>query len=169
MMYIIHEDAAGLHFAEVLMRKAREGVAVRVLYDWMEGLFKASRGFWQRLREAGVQVRCFNPPRWDSPLGWLSRDHRKVIVVDSRVAFVTGLCIGQMWAGHPERGIEPWRDTGVEICGPAVSDIERAFSEVWAVVGTPLPPEEMPTRESLATEGEFALRWGFLGRHPSVA
>jgi cardiolipin synthase len=157
-MYIIHEDEAGLQLAEILMRKAREGVAVRVLYDWMGGLFKASGRFWQRLREAGVEVRCFNPPRWDSPLGWLSRDHRKMIVVDSRIAFVTGLCIGQMWEGHPDRGIEPWRDTGVEICGPAVSDIERAFSDVWGVVGAPLPPGAVPTRESMERAGDVSLR-----------
>jgi cardiolipin synthase len=157
-MYIIHEDEAGLQFAEVLMKKAQEGVRVRVIYDWMGGLFKTSGRFWQRLREAGVEVRGFNPPRWDSPLGWLSRDHRKVIVVDSRIAFVTGLCIGKMWTGYPERGIEPWRDTGVEVCGPAVSDIERAFSEVWAVAGTPLPPEEVPSRENMERAGQVDLR-----------
>jgi cardiolipin synthase A/B len=157
-MYIIHEDETGLQFAEVLMKKARGGVRVRVLYDWMGGLFKTSGRFWKRLRETGVEVRCFNPPRPDSPLGWLSRDHRKMIVVDGRFAFVTGLCIGQMWAGYPERAIEAWRDTGVEICGPAVADIERAFSEVWAVAGTPLRPEEVPARESMATAGEVALR-----------
>lgn len=157
-MYIIHDDETGLEFADVLMRKARAGVRVRVLYDWIGGLFKTSRRFWQRLREAGVDVRCFNPPRWDSPLGWLSRDHRKVIVVDGATAFVTGLCIGQMWRGYPERGIEPWRDTGVAISGPAVADIESAFSEVWAAAGPPLHPEELPSREGLAKAGDIALR-----------
>jgi cardiolipin synthase len=157
-MYIMHEDAVGLQFAEILMRKAHEGVRVRVLYDWMGGFFKTSGRFWQRLRKAGVEVRCFNPPRWDSPVGWLSRDHRKMIVVDGRIAFVTGLCIGKMWAGDRERSIEAWRDTGVEICGPAVADIERAFSEVWAVAGAPLAPEEIPDPESLETAGEVNLR-----------
>jgi len=147
-MYILHEDAIGIQFADILMQKARNGVRVRVLYDWLGGLFKASGRFWKRLREAGVEVRCFNRPRWDSPLGWLSRDHRKVIVVDNSVAFVTGLCIGRMWAGYPERGIEPWRDTGVRISGPAVSDIEEAFSAVWAVTGAPLPPDEVPSRRT---------------------
>jgi cardiolipin synthase A/B len=157
-MYIIHEDQTGLQFAEILMAKARQGVRVRLLYDWMGGIFKTSGRFWRRLREAGVEVRCFNSPRLDSPIGWLSRDHRKVIVVDGRIAFVTGLCIGQMWVGYPGRAIAPWRDTGVEICGPAVSNIERAFSEVWAVAGTPLPPEEVPDRENMAAAGEVSLR-----------
>src|SRR5687768_10322981 len=102
--YIIHEDAAGRRFAEVLAAKARDGVRVRLLYDWLGGLGHASRRFWRALRQAGVEVRCFNPPRFDSPFGWLSRDHRKVIVVDGRVAFVTGLCVGQRWIGDPAQG-----------------------------------------------------------------
>ncbi len=157
-MYIIHEDEVGLEFAEILMRQARRGVRVRVVYDWLGGILRASRRYWQRLREAGVEVRCFNPPQLDSPLGWLSRDHRKVIVVDGRTAFVTGLCIGQMWRGYPERGIGPWRDTGVEIRGPAVADIEWAFADVWAATGRPIRDEEVPSREDMATAGEVDLR-----------
>lgn len=157
-MYIIHEDEAGREFADVLMRKAREGVRVRVLHDWMGGLFKTSGRFWGALRKAGVDVRCFNPPRWDGPLGWISRNHRKVIVVDGRTAFVTGLCIGQVWRGFPDRGIDPWRDTGVEIRGPAVADIEAAFSDVWGTAGAPLLQDEIPTRESMETAGEVELR-----------
>jgi cardiolipin synthase A/B len=53
-MYIIHEDAVGLRFADMLMNKARGGVRVRLLYDWLGGAFRASRGYWQKLRNAGV-------------------------------------------------------------------------------------------------------------------
>lgn len=76
-MYIVHEDKTGLQFAEILVRKAREGLPVRVLYDWMGGLFKTSRRFWQKLREAGIEVQCFNQPRWDfaseTTGGWVCR------------------------------------------------------------------------------------------------
>ncbi len=157
-MYIIHEDETGRELADVLMRKAREGVRVRLLYDWMGGLFKTSGGFWRVLRESGVDVRCFNPPRWDGPLGWISRNHRKVIVVDGCFAFVTGLCVGQVWRGFPERGIDPWRDTGVEIRGPAVTDIEGAFWDVWALSGSPLPRDEVPAREKMEKAGDVDLR-----------
>lgn len=157
-MYILREDETGRRFADVLRRKARQGVRVRVLYDWLGGLFKTSRRFWQELRESGVDVRCFNPIRWDSPLGWIARDHRKVLVVDGCKAYVTGLCIGNRWLGYPEKGIAPWRDTGVEIRGPAVADIERAFAEVWAVEGESLPSEEIPTRESMGSPGDVDLR-----------
>jgi hypothetical protein len=76
--YIIHEDNTGREFADALIAKAREGVRVRLIYDWMGGFGKTSRGFWNRLLADGVEVRCYNPPRLDSPIGWLSRDHRKM-------------------------------------------------------------------------------------------
>jgi cardiolipin synthase A/B len=101
--YIIHEDDAGRKFAEAFLAKAREGVRVRLIYDWMGGFGKTSRSFWNHLRAGGVEVRCYNPPRLDAPLGWLSRDHRKTLTVDGRVGFISGLCIGKMWVGVPEK------------------------------------------------------------------
>lgn len=130
--YIIANDATGREFAAALTARARAGVAVRVIYDWMGGLGAGTRSLLQPLIEAGGIVRCFNPPRYDSPFGWLTRDHRKMITVDGAVGFVTGLCVSSKWLGDPARGIAPWRDTGVEIRGPAVTDIERAFAQTWA-------------------------------------
>jgi len=150
--YIIYGDDVGLRFAKILAAKAKEGVKVRVLYDWVGGLGKASRRFWKQLREAGVEVRCFNPPRPESPLSWVSRDHRKMIGVDGRIAYITGLCVGRKWVGDPERNVAAWRDTGIEIRGPAIADAEEAFADVWAETGDPLPPEEIPDRESLPKE-----------------
>jgi cardiolipin synthase len=137
--YIIHEDDTGREFADVLIARAEEGVRVRLIYDWMGGFGKASRRFWNRLRNGGVEVLCYNPPRLDSPIGWLSRDHRKMLSVDGEVGFITGLCVGQMWVGDPRRNIEPWRDTGVEIRGCAVLAIERAFSRIWTICGGETP------------------------------
>jgi cardiolipin synthase A/B len=156
--YIIYGDDVGRRFAKILAAKAKEGVKVRVLYDWVGGLGKASRRFWKQLREAGVEVRCFNPPRPESPLSWVSRDHRKMIGVDGRIAYITGLCVGRKWVGDPEHNVAAWRDTGVEIRGPAIADAEEAFADVWAETGDPLPPREIPDRESIAVEGEVPLR-----------
>jgi cardiolipin synthase len=157
--YIIHEDEAGRRFADLLAARARAGVRVRLLYDWLGAYGHASRRFWRTLREAGVEVRCFNPPRFDRPFGWLSRDHRKMIAVDGRVAFVSGLCVGQRWVGYPERGIEPWRDTGVEVVGPAVTDIEQAFAQTWALTGEPCAEDELlPPRDAIAPAGDVTLR-----------
>jgi cardiolipin synthase len=156
--YLFYEDEAGRLFADALMAKVRAGVRVRLLYDWLGSFRKASSTFWERLRAAGVEVRCYNPPRFGSPLGWISRDHRKTISVDGEVSFVTGLCIGRMWMGEPERGLEPWRDTGVEVRGPSVAAIEQGFAEIWTMTGEPLPQEERVSREGRAREGAAALR-----------
>jgi len=157
--YIIHSDDVGKQFAEALVAKAREGVRVRLIYDWLGALGAASYRFWKPLRQAGVGVRGFNPPRLDSPLAWLSRDHRKMLSVDSRIAFITGLCVGRRWVGDPRRGIEPWRDTGVAIEGPAVVDVEQAFATMWATLGSPIPENELPhEREAIPAAGDVALR-----------
>jgi cardiolipin synthase len=155
--YIFAEDAVGERFAAALAAKAREGVPVRVVYDWMGGLGNTSRGFWRRLAQTGVEVRCYNPPNLQEPLGWLSRDHRKCAVVDDKVAFVTGLCVGQAWEGNPVRGVPAWRDTGVELRGPAVADVARAFADSWAACGTPLPSPP-PGGGPSPLEGGVALR-----------
>jgi cardiolipin synthase A/B len=156
--YIIHEDDVGWKFAEALNSKAEEGVRVRLLYDWMGGFGKTSRSFWNDLRAGGVEVRCYNPPQWDSPLGWLSRDHRKTLTIDGQVGFVSGLCVGRMWVGVPEKKIEPWRDTGVEVRGPSVADVEKAFAQVWAMIGTPIPDNELANPDAHAPAGDTALR-----------
>src|SRR5581483_10181787 len=67
--YIIHEDEQGRQFAELLAAKAREGVRVRLIYDWMGALRTTSGRFWRQLRASGVEVRCFNPPRAASSPG----------------------------------------------------------------------------------------------------
>ncbi len=127
--YLFLDDPLGQVFAEALAAKARQGLRVCVIYDWL-----GSRGgapLWGPLRAAGVEVRAFNPPRLDSPLAWLSRDHRKSIVVDGKVGYVSGLCVDQAWEGDPGKRLEPWRDTGIEIRGPAVAELEHAFAQVW--------------------------------------
>lgn len=129
--YVVHADETGRVFADLLAAKAREGVTVRVIYDWFGALGSASFFFWRRLRKCGVQVQCFHPPRIDDPFEWFRRDHRKIMVADDRIGFVSGLCVGDEWVGNPQRGLAPWRDTGVQIEGPAVAELSRAFAKVW--------------------------------------
>jgi cardiolipin synthase len=156
--YFIADDECGAGFAAALSERARGGVKVRLIHDWMGSYPKASRRFWRSMIEAGVEVRSFNPPQLRSPFGWFHRDHRKMLAVDGRVGFVTGLCVGQMWAGDPARGLDPWRDTGIEIRGPALRDIEQAFDNVWKTMGPPIPHDECGPRESIATAGGVAVR-----------
>ena len=156
--YIIHEDEIGREFAHLLMARARAGVRVRIIYDWLGAVGKTSKGFWRDLRNGGVEVRCFNPLRVSNPFAWLSRDHRKMLAVDGRVGFVTGLCVGRSWVGDPARGIEPWRDTGISLRGPAVADLELAFSRMWALTGVPLPSTELSARDATSPEGDVSVR-----------
>jgi phosphatidylserine/phosphatidylglycerophosphate/cardiolipin synthase-like enzyme len=137
-MYIVHNDTIGQRFREALIAKARAGVAVRVLYDWFGALRPSSFRFWAPLAAAGGEIRIANPPRPDALLALPSRDHRKLLTVDGRVAFISGLCIGDDWLGDPARGVAPWRDTGVAIRGPAVADADLAFAEAWAAWGPAL-------------------------------
>jgi cardiolipin synthase len=156
--YIISDDETGRRFADALVAKARAGVKVRLLYDWVGCWRESGSRYYRGLREAGVEIRCYNPPRFDSPFGWLSRDHRKMIAVDGRIGFVTGLCLSTRWEGDPAKGIDPWRDAGVQLEGPALADLESAFAEVWAATGPPIPPGEFTPPDSMEPRGDVALR-----------
>jgi cardiolipin synthase len=153
--YILHEDKIGRMFAEALCERARAGVKVRLLIDWLGNMMKTSPKFWRMLRQAGVEARSFGYPTIDSPLGWVSRDHRKSLAIDGRVAFVSGLCVGDDWT---DDGHEAQRDTGVMIHGPAVGDVEAAFAESWATTGTRVPLEELPAPHLIPAAGDVALR-----------
>jgi cardiolipin synthase len=140
--YIIQDDRTGERFAEALIDRARAGVQVRVLYDAL-GSFGTSRGYWTRLRRAGVDVRAFHPLLSARLSDIISRDHRKLLLVDGGRAMLGGLCIGNEWAGDPARGRQPWRDTMLTVCGPAAAMLDRAFGRIWARSGAPLPPAEL--------------------------
>lgn len=134
-MYIIHRDAVGRHFIDLLAERARAGIKVRVLYDWFGCGWNPVFGLFRPLVAAGGEARVFNPPRLAAALAWTTRNHRKYICVDGRITFIGGLCVGQMWVGRPDRQQDPWRDTGVEITGPATTHGERGFAASWAFAG----------------------------------
>jgi phosphatidylserine/phosphatidylglycerophosphate/cardiolipin synthase-like enzyme len=158
-MYIIHRDPIGRWFVDLLARKAREGVKVRVAYDWFGCGIGPALGLLRALTKAGGEVRAFNPPRLGTALGWLRRNHRKLIVVDSEVAFISGLCLGRMWAGEPAKHREPWRDTGTEIRGPAVAHAESIFRDTWWLSrGGSIDPRSLPREDEIPPAGDVSLR-----------
>lgn len=134
--YVIRDDATGRAFRDALVAKAREGVPVHLIYDWL-GCWATPGSYWKPLRRAGVQVRAFNRPSLavGDPFGVIQRNHRKLVVADGEVAFVGGFCIGDEWAGT--RAIAPWRDTGVEIRGPAARAAALTFERLWGEMGDP--------------------------------
>lgn len=153
--YIIADDVIGREFLHALIERARAGVRVHVIFDWLGSML--GRRMWTALAAAGGEIRCFNPPRLDEPFGWTMRDHRKMLAVDGVVGFVTGLCLSGKWHGNPSRGIAPWRDTGIELRGPAVRHLETAFARVWKTTGAPLSPDALASSPALPA-GDVALR-----------
>jgi cardiolipin synthase len=103
--YIIADDRVGREFIALLSERARAGVQVRLVYDWLGCFGKAGTRLWQPLLDAGGEIRCFNPPGLTTPLRWTSRDHRKSLTVDGRVGFVTQLCVAERWRGAAARGV----------------------------------------------------------------
>ncbi|GFZ99888.1 phospholipase D-like domain-containing protein [Dyella caseinilytica] len=153
--YIIRDDEVGQAFCAALVERAREGVFVAVIVDWMGCLGQSGKSFWKPLRDAGGQVRVFNPPQFGHSLGWMSRDHRKQLVVDGVLGFLSGVCISAKWLGDASRKMQPWRDTGVALRGPAVAELEAAFADSWHAAGEPLPVFASIPREEA---GDVALR-----------
>jgi Phosphatidylserine/phosphatidylglycerophosphate/cardiolipin synthases and related enzymes len=167
--YIIRNDRIGQAFRDALVERARAGVFVAVIADWAGCLGQSRSSFWNPLREAGGEVRIYNPPRLGSSFGWISRDHRKVLVVDGEVGFLSGVCISEKWLGDPGRDVPPWRDTGVMLRGPAVAEIEQAFTDSWRDAGPAgLPEDPRITRhEPVAAAGDVNLR--VIATQPSTA
>lgn len=150
--YLVRDDVVGRRFRDALVAKAREGVPVFVTYDWL-GCWATPRRYWRPYREAGIQVRAFNPPRihLGDPFGALQRNHRKLVAVDGEVAYIGGFCLGREWAGTASE--PPWRDTGVEIRGPAAAVAARAFEEIWGRIGEPVAAESRARRVRTVREG----------------
>lgn len=161
--YILDDDTIGTAFANALLQAVSRGVKCRVLYDWMGCRTRTRPIFWEKLRHGGVEVRCYNAPRLGNPISWISRDHRKVLCVDGRIAFTGGLCIGDDWVGHPDRNIPAWRDTAIMVQGPAVSDIEAAFADSWKTEGKAIPPRDLARHRPQPSAGKLKA-WVIAGR-----
>lgn len=136
-VYIWKPGKAGGRIAEAVCRRAREGLAVRILVDPM-----GSTGFEEELygplREAGCEVRYFRPLK-KRPLTLTGRNHRKLVVVDGRVGFTGGFGIAPEWSGD---GLSPdsWRDSNAEAEGPVVRQMQAAFAAHWLETGGALLP-----------------------------
>ncbi|WP_437755120.1 phospholipase D-like domain-containing protein [Sorangium sp. So ce1389] len=139
--YIFADDELARDFREALSERAAAGVHVSVVRDWFGCLGSSTDHFWSKLRAAGGEVRTYNPFSFTSPFGWVTRDHRKLLVVDSEVGFVSGICVSGKWLGNPAHRVPPWRDTGVAVRGPAVHSLAVAFADNWASLGEELPAD----------------------------
>ncbi len=139
--FIIHDDEIGRELQALLIEKARQGVSVYLLYDEV-GCHKLPAEYRQRLREAGVDVRPFNTRKgWRNRFQINFRNHRKIVIVDGRVAFVGGLNVGDEYMGRSPR-FGPWRDTHARFRGPSVTCVQLSFMEDWYWASHELPELE---------------------------
>src|SRR5690606_19581634 len=127
--YILRDDRTGQQLADLLCNKARQGVATYLLYDEI-GSRGLSRAYLQRLRKAGVRVSRFNPLRLRTRMQLNFRNHRKLVVCDGHTAFTGGFNLGDEYLGDGT-ALPFWRDTHVEIHGPAALSFQLVFSEDW--------------------------------------
>ena len=139
--YIIEDDEVGKAFADALIGKQAQGVQVTLIYDSV-GAIKTPKEYFKRLTDSGIKVMEFNPI---NPLtarkGWEvnQRDHRKLLIVDGRIAFLGGINISSVYSGgsfsHASKrrpdGSPPWRDTHLQVEGPVVAEFQKLFLSTW--------------------------------------
>ncbi|MEU9803557.1 phospholipase D-like domain-containing protein [Streptomyces sp. NPDC051000] len=130
MTFVYWKGDIARRFAEALAGRARAGVRVRLLLDGF-GSRLIEGELLEQMSDAGVEVAWFRKPLYLSPLKQNHRCHRKVLVVDEEVAFTGGVGIAEEWCGDA-RNPKEWRDTHVELRGPAVDGIAAAFAQNWA-------------------------------------
>ena len=159
--YIIEDDEVGKQFSDALIERRRQGVEVVLMYD-SAGSFSTPREFFQRLTDADIKVQEFNPVNpLSAKAGWQvnQRNHRKLLIVDGRIAFVGGINISSVYSGGSRPGgsggsrgnqarapakadgikDSPWRDTHLQLEGPVVAEFRKLFVDGWtAQKGAPL-------------------------------
>ena len=127
--YIYWSGQVGREFAEALAERARAGVQVHVLLDWV-GAGKMDDELLALMVDAGVEVLKYHPLRWYSLARINNRTHRKLLVVDGRIGFTGGVGIADEWLGHAEDP-DHWRDSHYRVMGPAVAQMQAAFMDNW--------------------------------------
>ncbi|MFG6385511.1 MAG: cardiolipin synthase [Muribaculaceae bacterium] len=139
--YIFENDKIGTEISEILMKKARSGVTVRVIYDHV-GSFTVKSRFFKKMREAGILIFPFfkvSFPQLGTRLNW--RNHRKLCVIDGTIGYLGGMNIADRYIDGGKK-FASWRDTHVRVEGTVVSALQYAFAVDWHFMGQPLIEEE---------------------------
>lgn len=126
--YILRSDRLGIELKDLLVRKARDGIAIYLLYDDI-GSFWLTQTYVRDLRRAGVRVARFLPFRFFTNMHANFRNHRKLVLVDGQVAFTGGLNVGDEYIGRRKEGY--WRDSHLKITGEPVLRLQRVFQDDW--------------------------------------
>jgi len=141
--YIFENDKIGNEIADILIERALDGVAVRVIYDHV-GSFKVKNRFFRRMRNAGIQVFPFFEvtfPQLGTRINW--RNHRKLCVIDGSIGYLGGMNIADRYIDGGK--FASWRDTHVRVRGPIVGALQYSFAVDWHFMGQPLIDEPVLT------------------------
>ncbi|MDP0491579.1 MAG: cardiolipin synthase [Verrucomicrobiota bacterium JB023] len=151
--FIVKDDGLGTRFKNVLIERAQAGVRVHFLYDEF-GSLRLPSGYLRELEDAGVECRPFGRTRrWWTRLEINFRNHRKITVVDGEVAFLGGHNVGDEYMGRSEK-FGHWRDTHLQLEGPAVQAVQLVFLEDWYWATHEIPEldwESRPQEEDVST------------------
>jgi cardiolipin synthase len=148
--FIIHDDQLGRRLQEILLRRAAAGVRVCVLFDGV-GSHALPPRYVETLRAGGVEIHRFATHRWRNRFQLNFRNHRKIVVVDDKCGFVGGLNVGDEYLGL-KPPLAPWRDTMLEVRGPAVADLQELFADDWQwITGQPPPLLPVPPGDGEAS------------------
>lgn len=152
--YIYWSGDIGRQFSEAFCERALAGVKVHVMLDWA-GSDKIEAAYLKDLKAAGVDVELYHPLHWYSLTRINNRTHRKLLVVDGRIGFTGGVGIADQWLGRAESK-DNWRDSHYQIEGPAVAQMQAAFTDNWikaraeVLFGREYFPQLEPAGNSLA-------------------
>jgi cardiolipin synthase len=152
--FIYWSGTIGREFAEALSERARAGVKVHVMLDWM-GAKQIDESLVQLMTDAGAQVIRYHPLRWYNVGRINNRTHRKLLIVDGRIGFTGGVGIADNWLGHAQDP-EHWRDSHYRLEGPAVAHMQAAFMDNW-----------METRGEVLHGEEYFPPLEPVGSHPA--
>ncbi len=171
--YIYWSGEIGRRFSDALCERARAGVKVHVLLDWL-GTGKIEAKYLTDMKAAGVEVERYHPLQWYDWSRLNNRTHRKLLVVDGRIGFTGGVGIADAWAGDADTK-DRWRDSHYRIEGPAVAQMQAAFGDNWiktrakVLLGAAYYPELTQLGRSRAqvfksspTEGSESVRLMYL-------
>lgn len=149
--FIFWSGDIGHQFTEALLERANAGVRVHVLVDWL-GSWHMDNALVEKLRNSPIQFRRFRPLRWHDLAVFNNRTHRKILVVDGRIAYTGGMGIADTWKGDAESP-RVWRDNQYRLEGPAVAGMQTAFLDNWVQVEEELllGTDYFPRLEELGT------------------
>ncbi len=163
--FIFEDDEIGRKFAEALLQKQAAGIQVKLIYDSV-GSITTPAAFFERMRAGGIKVVEFNPlnpleatREWD----FTHRDHRKILIIDGRLAIIGGINISKVYSSRPfqrQHNAKPsihWRDTDIQIEGPAVAEFQQLFLDTW-LQQKGLLPAEHNYFPALKSEGKALVR-----------